>query len=244
MLPPFTDLRTVQTLVDGDRCELRLRRAGPVARTTPAPTPARSRRVPRQARCTYVVVGHCERRAVPRARTDERGQRQGAGGLPARPDARSSASARGWRSARRASTSSTCRRAARRRPWTACRPSRPQTSSSPTSRSGPSAPARSATPEDAQEVCAAHPQPRSPSCYAGDVGRRRPRPLRRVGQGGQRRRDHGASRTSTARWSAARASTPRSSPRSAATATTSTAEPESAPRSAGATVVRLGSAPV
>ena len=63
VLPPFTDLRTVQTLVEGDRLELALRRPGPVAAPTPAPTPGTSRR-----RCwsssaaRYVAVGHSERR--------------------------------------------------------------------------------------------------------------------------------------------------------------------------------------
>ena len=43
VLPPFTDLRSVQTLVDGDRLLDQVRRPGRLRRTTPAPTPARSR---------------------------------------------------------------------------------------------------------------------------------------------------------------------------------------------------------
>ena len=42
VFPPFTDLRGVQTLVQGDELERRLRRPGPVASSTPAPTPATS----------------------------------------------------------------------------------------------------------------------------------------------------------------------------------------------------------
>ena len=86
VLPPFTDIRSVQTLVDGDKLRDRLRRAGPVA--------ARLRRLHRrhqrgdagQARLQYVVVGHSERRALPR-RGRRAGQRQGEGGAAARPHA-------------------------------------------------------------------------------------------------------------------------------------------------------------
>ena len=41
VLPPFTALRSVQTLVSGGQAAARLRRAGHLARTTRAPTPAR-----------------------------------------------------------------------------------------------------------------------------------------------------------------------------------------------------------
>ena len=44
VLPPFTDLRSVQTLIDGDQPRAQVRRPGPLRRTTPAPTPVRSRR--------------------------------------------------------------------------------------------------------------------------------------------------------------------------------------------------------
>ena len=64
VLPPFTDLRSVQTAGRRRQAADRLRRAGPLAARRPARTPARS-----PARCwpssaaTYVVVGHSERRA-------------------------------------------------------------------------------------------------------------------------------------------------------------------------------------
>ena len=56
--------------------------------------------------CTYVVVGHSERRAVPR-RGRRRRQRQGQGRASGTASRRSSASARASRSARRARTSRT-----------------------------------------------------------------------------------------------------------------------------------------
>ena len=76
-----------------------------------------------------------------------------------------------------------------------------------------------ATPEDAQEVCAAI-RTRLAELYGGDVADGDPDPVRRLGEGGQRRRASWPSPTSTARWSAGRASTPTSSRRSAASATT------------------------
>ena len=60
-----------------------------------------------------------------------------------------------------------------------------------------------ATPEDAQEVCAAI-RARLAELYSGDVGRRHPGPLRRLGQGRQRRRRSWPRPTSTVRWSAGR----------------------------------------
>ena len=81
VIPPFTDLRSVQTLVDGDNCD------SPTARR---PVPARlrrlhrrdQRRVPRQAGLTYVVVGHSERRTYHRGRRP--GRRESRRGLQAR----------------------------------------------------------------------------------------------------------------------------------------------------------------
>ena len=43
VVPPYTDIRSVQTLVDGDRLQIRYG-AQDVSRTTAAPTPGRSRR--------------------------------------------------------------------------------------------------------------------------------------------------------------------------------------------------------
>ena len=68
-----------------------------------------------------------------------------------------------------------------------------------------------ATPEDAQEVCAAI-RARISGGSRGRNGRWRAYPVRRIGQRGQHRCDHGSSRTSTARLSAVRAWMPVSSP--------------------------------
>ena len=70
VVPPFTDIRSVQTLVDGDRLSIRLRRAGRLD--------AGLRRLHRRdlgsmlakLGCSYVVVGHSERREH-HAETDE-----------------------------------------------------------------------------------------------------------------------------------------------------------------------------
>ena len=98
VLPPFVDLRSVQTLVDGDRLLLELRRAGPLA--------ARLRRLHRRRRrrrcwpssaARYVVVGHSERREY-HAEDDAARQRQGRRRVPQRARRRSCASASGSRS--------------------------------------------------------------------------------------------------------------------------------------------------
>jgi triosephosphate isomerase len=49
VLPPFTDLRSVQTLIDGDRLEPEVRRPGPVG-ARPGAYTGEIRGVPRQAR--------------------------------------------------------------------------------------------------------------------------------------------------------------------------------------------------
>ncbi len=63
VLPPFTDLRSRADARRRRQARAAVRRPGPLARTTPAPTPARSP-APMLAKlgCTYVVVGHTERR--------------------------------------------------------------------------------------------------------------------------------------------------------------------------------------
>ena len=94
VFPPFTDLRSVQTLVSADKLPTRLRRPGCVGSTTAAPTRARSRaRSSRRSTCSYVIIGHSERRAVPR-RDRRAGRRQGGGCAIATTSCRSSASAR------------------------------------------------------------------------------------------------------------------------------------------------------
>ena len=141
VLPPFTDLRTVQTAVDGDKLLI-----GYGAQDlSPHPSGAYTGEIsgPMLAKlgCTYVVVGHSERRAVP-PRGRRAGQRQGEGGAGATGSPRSSASARAWRSASSGSHVRALLRPARRRARAGSPPSRSPRSSSRTSRSGRSAPAR------------------------------------------------------------------------------------------------------
>ena len=62
VLPPFTDLRSVQTLVDGDRLDLRYGAQDLSAHDEGAYTGEVSGRMLAKLGCTYVVVGHSERR--------------------------------------------------------------------------------------------------------------------------------------------------------------------------------------
>ncbi|MDN5795987.1 MAG: triose-phosphate isomerase [Intrasporangium sp.] len=62
VLPPFTDLRSVQTLVEGDRLELRYGGQDLSPQTSGAYTGDISGAFLRKLGCTYVVVGHSERR--------------------------------------------------------------------------------------------------------------------------------------------------------------------------------------
>ncbi|HET8594227.1 MAG TPA: triose-phosphate isomerase [Intrasporangium sp.] len=62
VLPPFTDLRSVQTLVDGDKLELRYGAQDLSPHTSGAYTGDISGAFLRKLGCTYVVVGHSERR--------------------------------------------------------------------------------------------------------------------------------------------------------------------------------------
>ena len=105
VLPPFTDLRSVQTLVDGDRLAHPVRRAGRLD--------ARRRRLHRRdlrpamlakLGCTYVVVGHSERREY-HAETDEVVNAKVHKALAGRHDPDPVRRARGSRSGRRASRS-------------------------------------------------------------------------------------------------------------------------------------------
>lgn len=62
VLPPFTDLRSVQTLVEGDKLELRYGGQDLSPHASGAYTGDISGAFLRKLGCTYVVVGHSERR--------------------------------------------------------------------------------------------------------------------------------------------------------------------------------------
>jgi triosephosphate isomerase len=62
VLPPFTDLRSVQTLVDGDKLEIRYGAQDVSAHDEGAYTGEVSGRMLSRLGCRYVVVGHSERR--------------------------------------------------------------------------------------------------------------------------------------------------------------------------------------
>ncbi|GAB4066449.1 triose-phosphate isomerase [Angustibacter speluncae] len=62
VLPPFTDLRSVQTLVDGDRLPLRYGAQDVSAHESGAYTGEVSGAMLAKLGCTYVAVGHSERR--------------------------------------------------------------------------------------------------------------------------------------------------------------------------------------
>jgi triosephosphate isomerase (TIM) len=62
VLPPFTDLRSVQTLVDGDRLAIRYGAQDVSVHDSGAYTGEISATMLAKLGCTYVVVGHSERR--------------------------------------------------------------------------------------------------------------------------------------------------------------------------------------
>src|SRR3954454_17061697 len=62
VLPPYTDLRSVQTLVDGDRLEIKYGAQDVSAHDEGAYTGEISAGMLAKLGCTYVVVGHSERR--------------------------------------------------------------------------------------------------------------------------------------------------------------------------------------
>jgi triosephosphate isomerase len=62
VLPPFTDLRSVQTLVDGDRLEIRYGAQDVSEHDSGAYTGEVSASMLAKLGCSYVVVGHSERR--------------------------------------------------------------------------------------------------------------------------------------------------------------------------------------
>jgi triosephosphate isomerase len=70
VLPPFTDIRSVQTLVDGDKLQLKYGAQDISAQDKGAFTGEISGPMLSKLGCTYVVVGHSERRQY-HAETDE-----------------------------------------------------------------------------------------------------------------------------------------------------------------------------
>ncbi|MGI8900053.1 MAG: triose-phosphate isomerase [Nocardioides sp.] len=70
VVPPFTDLRSVQTLVDGDRLEIRYGAQDVSTQADGAHTGDISASMLAKLGCSYVVVGHSERREQ-HAETDE-----------------------------------------------------------------------------------------------------------------------------------------------------------------------------
>jgi triosephosphate isomerase len=62
VLPPFTDLRSVQTLVDGDRLQIRYGAQDVSVHDSGAYTGEVSAAMLAKLGCSYVVVGHSERR--------------------------------------------------------------------------------------------------------------------------------------------------------------------------------------
>ncbi|MFK4225606.1 triose-phosphate isomerase [Streptomyces sp. NPDC019890] len=70
VLPPFTDLRSVQTLVDGDKLKIKYGAQDLSARDSGAYTGEISGSMLAKLKCTYVAVGHSERRQY-HAETDE-----------------------------------------------------------------------------------------------------------------------------------------------------------------------------
>ncbi|MCX5139523.1 triose-phosphate isomerase [Streptomyces sp. NBC_00338] len=70
VLPPFTDLRSVQTLVDGDKLKIKYGAQDVSAHDSGAYTGEISGPMLAKLKCTFVAVGHSERRQY-HAETDE-----------------------------------------------------------------------------------------------------------------------------------------------------------------------------
>ena len=70
VLPPFTDLRSVQTLVDGDKLKIKYGAQDLSAHDSGAYTGEISGAFLAKLECSYVIIGHSERRTL-HAETDE-----------------------------------------------------------------------------------------------------------------------------------------------------------------------------
>ena len=64
ILPPFTDIRSIQTLVDGDRLRLQYGAQDLSSETSGAFTGDISGSMLAKLGCTFVVIGHSERRSI------------------------------------------------------------------------------------------------------------------------------------------------------------------------------------
>ena len=144
VVPPFTDIRSVQTLVDGDRLPIRYGAQDVSVHDAGAYTGEISAAMLAKLGCSYVVVGHSERREY-HGETDEVVNAKAHKAL-ARRDDPDRVRGRGARRApgRRAGRATRWPRSTARSP--ASPPSRSPASWWPTSRSGRSAPARSPPP--------------------------------------------------------------------------------------------------
>ena len=79
VVPPFTDIRSVQTMVDGDRLQLKYGAQDISTHDDGAYTGEISAAMLSKLGCSYVVVGHSERREH-HAEDDAAGEREGAQG--------------------------------------------------------------------------------------------------------------------------------------------------------------------
>ena len=198
VLPPFTDIRSVQTLVDGDKLHDRLRRAGPLG----APLRRLHRRHLRldagQARLPATWWSGTRSGAQYHDEDDELVDAKVKAALTN--DIAPILCVGEGLEVREAGNHVAHTLASSTRPSTGSSPTRSRRSSSPTSRCGRSAPARR-PPRRTRRRSSGRSATGSPS----RLRRRRrpgPDPLRRLGEGHQRRRRSWRSPTSTARWSA------------------------------------------
>ena len=192
VLPPFTDIRSVQTLIDGDKLLIELRRAGPLAARL-----GRLHRRHQRRRCWPSSAAATSSSGTPSAaqyhgEDDAVVNTKACRRLPQRhhPDPvrrRGPATcARRVATCRTAPGSSTAR-------WPGITAEQAESiviAYEPVWAIGTG---KVATPDDAQEVCAAI-RGRLAELYSPEVADGRPHPVRRVGQGDQRRGDPRAAR--------------------------------------------------